>query len=312
MEPIDSAMHTDMAEADVMPTEKMFEVLDDFAEMGVKAVTYSGGGEPLLHKDIVGIMQHTLNLGLDLSIITNGQMLKGERARVLRYAKWVRVSMDYTNGPEMARTRIVPERLFEDVLNNLREFAKLKHAGCDLGVNFIIHRGNSGFETNEPDKLVKFALTLRDCGVENVRLSPMWTPNLAEYHAPHRAMVEAQLRAVSQIIRDRQPFSVTSTFNLESAAHGVERGYTKCPFMQVVPVVGADQKVYACHNKAYDASGCIGSIELMRFKELWFSAEAQEKFRMLNPQTDCRHQCANDSKNILIHRLLEAHADNFV
>jgi MoaA/NifB/PqqE/SkfB family radical SAM enzyme len=42
-----SKMHEDMNEADVIPTRKMLEVLDDFKEIGVRAVTYSGGGETL-------------------------------------------------------------------------------------------------------------------------------------------------------------------------------------------------------------------------------------------------------------------------
>ena len=33
--------------------------------------------------------------------------------------------------------------------------------------------------------------------------------------------------------------------------------------MQTVPVIGADQRVYACHNKAYDMTGCIGSIAML-------------------------------------------------
>ena len=32
---------------DRLPKEKMMEIVDDLAEMGVKAVTFSGGGEPL-------------------------------------------------------------------------------------------------------------------------------------------------------------------------------------------------------------------------------------------------------------------------
>ncbi|MBQ8693524.1 MAG: radical SAM protein, partial [Synergistaceae bacterium] len=33
---------------DQIPREKMLEIIDDMADMGVKAVTFSGGGEPLV------------------------------------------------------------------------------------------------------------------------------------------------------------------------------------------------------------------------------------------------------------------------
>jgi dTDP-4-dehydrorhamnose reductase len=35
--------------------------------------------------------------------------------------------------------------------------------------------------------------------------------------------------------------------------------------MQTVPVIGADLKVYACHNKAYDHTGEIGSLKDKNF-----------------------------------------------
>ena len=79
---------------DQIPWEKMQEIVADMKIMGVKAVTFSGGGEPLVYPYIVESMQGILDAGIDLSIITNGQLLKNERAEVLSKAKWVRISFD--------------------------------------------------------------------------------------------------------------------------------------------------------------------------------------------------------------------------
>lgn len=296
MAPVPVTMHTDMDEADVMPRIKMLEVLNDFKAMGVKAVTYSGGGEPLLHPNITEFMERTLLNGIALSIITNGQLLTGGRAEALGNAHWVRVSIDYTDAKQMAHTRVVPERMFQGVLDNLANFAAIKNKGCDLGVNFIVHRENHG-------DLMEFTRTLKKCGVDNVRFSPMWTPDLAGYHAPHAEKVEREIDAIAHELNDLN-FAVHSSFDLASEAHGPKRGYTQCPFMQIVPVVGADQKVYACHNKAYDPTGVIGSIKEQSFQQLWFSDEARVVFEGLNPKTDCQHQCANHFKNRIIHNAM--------
>lgn len=310
MPSIRSNMHTDMVEKDIIPTAKMLEVLDDFKAMGVKAVTFSGGGEPLLHRDIVLFMQRCLNFGIDLSIITNGQQLSGPRAEVLSFAKWVRISMDYTNGAQMARTRVVPEKYYEEVMGNIRTFARMKQPDCDLGVNFIVHRDNC-------EGLLDFAICLFKSGVENLRVSPMWCPDFVAYHLPIQEKVEAQLRQVQAWLdanpeTERRRWSVNTSYDLHSSAHSPERAYKQCYFMQTVPVIGADQRVYACHNKAYDMSGCIGSIANQSFRDLWFSAEAKKVFKSLNPQCDCRHQCANDSKNKHIINLINASRDNYV
>jgi wyosine [tRNA(Phe)-imidazoG37] synthetase (radical SAM superfamily) len=84
---LQAGMHKTMVEKDVMPTEKALELVTDLGRIGTKAVTFSGGGEPLLHKDIAQIMFRTIECGLDLSIITNGQLLSGERAAALEQSK---------------------------------------------------------------------------------------------------------------------------------------------------------------------------------------------------------------------------------
>ena len=37
-----------------------------------------------------------------------------------------------------------------------------------------------------------------------------------------------------------------------------ERIYPRCFYMEIVPVIAADQNVYTCHNNAYEFEGEIG------------------------------------------------------
>ena len=60
-EPDLSQMHNDMRVKDMIPMDKMYEILDDFVDMGVKAVTYSGGGEPLMHPNTAEYLQAALD-----------------------------------------------------------------------------------------------------------------------------------------------------------------------------------------------------------------------------------------------------------
>ena len=67
---------------DEIPREKMLETVGCMKELGVKAVTFSGGGEPLLYPYIEETFEAVLDAGIDLSIITNGSLLKGKRAEM--------------------------------------------------------------------------------------------------------------------------------------------------------------------------------------------------------------------------------------
>lgn len=303
-EHIVSHMHEDMKESDVIPSEKMLEILDDLHSMGVKAITWSGGGEPLMHKDIVQFMQRTLDYGIDLSIITNGQNLAKERASVLSSAKWVRVSMDYTNAVQMKQFRNVPENSYKSVIKNIENFSKIKKIDCDLGVNYIVHKKNYL-------GLYEFSKMLKEAGVENIRYSPMYVPDYYQYHQSIAKEVIEQLEKIQELVDNN--FTVNSTYDIQpTGSKSINRPYSKCYVMQTVPVIGADLNVYACHNKAYDVTGCMGSIKDQTFKEMWFSNETKEFMHNFNARHKCLHECTNDRKNILINDMLSASADNFI
>ena len=68
-----------------MPIEKVKSLIDEFAEMGGLHVTLSGG-EVLLHKDILPIVQYCREKDMQISILSNLVALKDEQIPVLKKA----------------------------------------------------------------------------------------------------------------------------------------------------------------------------------------------------------------------------------
>jgi len=299
-----AGMHKDISLADEMPFEKLCEILDDFRVMGVRAVTYSGGGEPLIYPNIAEIMRRTLFFGIDLSVLTNGLALHGDVTSVLSFAKWVRVSMDYTGPESMAQSRGIAQKAIDLILQNIKRFSEVKQPFCDLGVNFIIHKLNCNSKS-----IAEFTRILKDHGVNNIRFSPVWVPNLIEYHKPIEADALKAIELATALTDDN--FTVHSSYDIHAPHYKAERGYSRCYYCQVVPAIGADLNVYACHHKAYDHTGLIGSIQDQRFKDMWFGEHARRFFETFNPTASCRHQCANDTKNMNIEHLRNSPLDNF-
>jgi radical SAM protein with 4Fe4S-binding SPASM domain len=210
--------------------------------------------------------------------------------------------VDYHTAEQLHEFRGVEPRYFQMLLDNIRKFAESKPSQCNLFVNYIVHKKNAS-------GILYAAKLYRELGVENVRFSPMWVPDFHAYHVTIKDEVERQLHEARELCDGT--FTVNSTYDLESSTHSLVRGYSHCHFCQVVPVVAADGNVYACHNKAYDPKGLVGSILNRKFSDLWFSQEAGDFFHRLDPSRDCRHQCAADQKNLLIQDILSAH-DSFV
>ncbi|MFH1326496.1 MAG: radical SAM protein [archaeon] len=302
-----SGIHEKAKILDQIPYEKMMEILDDFNSMGIKAITFSGGGEPLVYPHIVEVLKKTIEYGIDLSIITNGQNLSGEKAELLKDAKWVRISADYCDAKTFANIRKIPEEKFYEVKNNIQNFAKIKSPDCVLGVNLVISEINQ-------DRIYDGIKFFKELGVDHVKVAPVWMKGFEDYHNLFKEKVIKQIKKAKQdLISDS--FAIHDNYESYFEVEGTtKRTYSKCYVMQTIPVIGADQGVYFCHNKAYSKDGKLGSIKDQSFKRLWFSDESKKIFCSFNPKESCNHECANDRKNIAIGNMLSSHGDhiNFV
>ncbi|MBF0126776.1 MAG: radical SAM protein [Magnetococcales bacterium] len=293
----------EMVEGDAIPPEKMDEIVTDIIAMGVKAVTFSGGGEPLLYKPLPGVVERLVRGGVRVAALTNGSNLKGSVAEALaRHATWVRISMDGWDDASYARARGLRGAPFTRLIDNIESFTALG-SRCVLGVSFIVTAENVAH-------LHGVCALLKGAGVNHVKLSGVVVANDGAgnnaYHAHLQQQVAEQLRA-AQSLNDAR-FSVINHYH--ELEERFDKGYATCPFLQFLTVIGADCGVYTCQDKAYRSSGLLGSIRGRSLRDFWFSEENRRRIFSLNPATECRHHCVAHNKNLAIHDVLRIDPDH--
>jgi MoaA/NifB/PqqE/SkfB family radical SAM enzyme len=294
---------SDMIESDVLPESKMFEIIDDCISMGVKAVTFSGGGEPLLYKPLPETIEKLAAGGIKVATLTNGSNLKGRVAEALAaHATWVRVSVDAWNNESYMASRGAKAGQFDALLQNMANFSGTK-TKCTLGVSFIVCKENHKEITNVCRKF-------KDVGVSHVKLSGVVVGNSSaennSYHNQIRNEVERQIEAAR--IYEDSSFSVVNHYH--ELEERFDKEYKTCPFLQFLTIIGADQIIYTCQDKAYTSSGVLGSIKNRSFKEFWFSDENMVKIYGLDPSVSCRHHCVSHSKNLSILEYLSLNSEH--
>lgn len=283
----------EMEERDVLPTDKMFEIVEDIVEIGVKAVTFSGGGEPLLYKPLPDVIERLAAGGVRVATLTNGSNLKGRVADALaRHATWVRISVDGWDEASYAKARSIPEGAFGKLLDNIRDFTA-RGSQCVLGISFIIGKDNH-------EHIHDICRLFKEAGVDHVKLAAAVVSNDGRennaYHRPLMARVSAQIMAAKEL--NDKHFKVVDHYH--EAEERFDKHYTICPFLQFLTVIGADQCVYTCQDKAYNSTGRLGSLKGRRFKEFWFSPENQKTLFSFNPSLSCQHHCVTHAKNLAI------------
>ncbi|MBN1817477.1 MAG: radical SAM protein [Sedimentisphaerales bacterium] len=299
----DLQLGRDMNERDTIPHEKMLEIIDDLIEMDVKAVTFSGGGEPFCYPHLLEMARKLADSPIRFAALTNGSRITGEVAEVFaHHAAWLRVSIDGWDDASYARYRRVPEGEFARVLKNLRNFKQLQ-GSCFTGASVIVDRDNAGHILELIDKLC-------DTGIDSVKVSPCVVSNSGSennvYHEPVFEQVKDQLdRARQQYARNGFEIYDAYHHQLDSFA----KAYTWCPYQQILPIIGADRNVYSCQDKAYNLEkGLLGSIRDVRFRDFWFSDK--KRFFRIDPSQWCDHHCVADGKNRMILDYLAADRDH--
>lgn len=285
-------------ENDEIPYDKMREIISDLIRMKVKAVTFSGGGEPLCYPHIIETIESLLSQGIKIAVLTNGSLLKGEVTKVLsQRAIWIRISMDAADSKMYAKIRGVSLKEFDKVCKNIHNFAKMKNRNSQLGINFIVTKENY-------KDVYEFLKLMKKLGVDHVKVSESVVSTKRkenkEYHLSFLNLVKKQIvKGFSNLADDN--FKIIDKFDdFVDGNNYYKKKYTWCPFIQCLTVIGADMNVYSCQDKAYTQKGRIGSVRDKSFQELWFSDSAKKRIIGLNPAKDCIHHCTQHTKNLML------------
>jgi wyosine [tRNA(Phe)-imidazoG37] synthetase (radical SAM superfamily) len=83
-----------MVKKESIPAERMLSLAHEFVTMGVKAVTFSGDGEPLLYKPLSEVIEILATGVVRVAALTNGSNLKGRVADAFaKHGTWVKISL---------------------------------------------------------------------------------------------------------------------------------------------------------------------------------------------------------------------------
>lgn len=294
----------------LIPTTKAIEILGDAARMGVKAIQFTGGGEPTMHKDLSKIMLVAHALGLQTALVTNGVLLNEELNDVLIDSSWLRVSLDAGTNETYRRLRQVKSKdTFEKVQENVRRIvARRNEASASelyIGCSFIVTRDNW-------QEVIQAAELAASLGVDDLRIGPAYTAKHNEYFAEFGEKADALCREVEAMSSDGFHVSNQFTQRREDLALGPPE-YERCPHMQLTTLIGANLNVYACCVNSYNEEGLIGSIKDKSLLQLWNSRQKWEYVDRFDARKcpRCQFNDKNREINALVGDLPDLHT-NFV
>jgi MoaA/NifB/PqqE/SkfB family radical SAM enzyme len=268
--------------------DKLNEILHSARLMGVKAINFTGGGEPMLHPNIEQILINSIDT-FDTSLITNGVLVTEAIAKdVISHMSWCRVSLDAATPKTYRIIRRVSEEQMYIAIRAIRDI--VKHKGdCTVGVGFVATDLNYA-EIYEAAELAKML------GVDNIRISIAYG-----LKSDQTWMVRARNLAEHAMELQDDTFTVFNT--MPQKVFDIDRGvqdYDRCYVKDLQAYIGADSNVYMCCTYAYNDQGLLGSLADQTFQYLWEGKHKEDIYEHHNPQHHCKIPCQYRHKNEFI------------
>ncbi len=160
------AMVQESQERTNIKEKEALNLLDDFAEIGVKGVSLISDGESTLSKSYVPFIQHAKKVGVDVANATNGWEWEEDKVeQVLPFLKWVRFTV--AAGTPESYSKIMFKgsdhtHVFDRAMKNIKyavELKRKKKLDVTLGIQMVLM-------PEFKDEIIPFAKLALNLGVD--------------------------------------------------------------------------------------------------------------------------------------------------
>lgn len=240
----------------MIPTSKAREIIDDCAELGVRGLQFTGGGEPTMHPDHLELFARAQRHGISTALVTNGVNLDPEHPAV-RAMSWVRVSVDSGTPQTYASTRGVSAKHWSKVWEHVAALAS--NCSGTVSVGFVMTPANFR-------ELPAAAELARASGVANIRVGAVFSAEGAGFYG--RGLSE--IRAVIADAKERFGDLIVDLF--DRRIEDLDAGSPTeplCGYQHLSTYIGGDLGVYRCCNTAYTRAGKVADLHDRRFRDLF-------------------------------------------
>ena len=263
---------------DRMSPDLYLKTIRDMADYGVSAICLEGTGEPLLHKTTPEAVKLGFDLGVDMSMLSNGACLNEKNIPILvDNLTFLRFTINGTDTESYSQIqRPLRSEDWDRVRDNLENYAnyRRKHggqtnngAGSSIGVYTIIS------EQSIPN-LVKWVKEVKDRGADYIIIKPAGKA-MANRPAPNRVGKETNTQKLYETLLEvnslnSDDFKVQCRMDLfDDPEECYSKEYSVCYGLPFACCIDGDGSVYGCNWYWQDDDFRYGNLNEASFKEIW-------------------------------------------
>lgn len=261
--------------------DQICDYLKQFKDFGGKAVSFGGGGDPLCSPQFTEAVRTARELGLDVGVITNGQLLDGPAAdAMVDFCTWVRISLDADCEETHMRTHGTQKWGFDRILDNICRLVRFRSDRHEpmIGVGFL---------TNEElrSHMGSAVILAKELGVDYIQFRP---------YVGDMTNVSYSIERLADDY-DTEKFKVLGSMQKYLRMADPKRHYSICWAQHFAAVIAADGTMGVC-CELRRREWAIGDLTQQTLKEIWYSAKRHRIVNEISVES-CAPLCRGNSIN---------------
>jgi MoaA/NifB/PqqE/SkfB family radical SAM enzyme len=291
---------------DPLSAKEIRDTLDDFAEIGVKGVSFVSDGESTCNPYWQEAVQYAARKGLSVALGTNGLLYEPDH-KVQVNLTYLRFNLSAARADKYAKIHGVTESEYDSVLETIRESVRIR--------KLLGHKTTIGIQMvllpQYIDQAFAVAYLGKGLGVDYCIIkhcSDDERGSLGIRYAEYDLIKQA-LKRVEKISDNQYQVSV----KWSKITAGNKREYERClapPFILQISGSGLVAPCGMFFSPAYSRYH-IGNLHENRFKEIWASDRYWQVMQILagprfNAKTACGCLCLQDATNRYLTEIMAA------
>jgi radical SAM protein with 4Fe4S-binding SPASM domain len=286
-----------------LPKSQLKMFIKEAAINGVRAILFSGEGEPLLNGDFKELVAFTKKNGIDVALATNGVFFdKVIAAGTLKYLSWVKVSLDAGMRKTYSLIHNADQRDYNLVIDNLKNAVRIKRKygyNCAIGVQSILIPQNV-------KEMAALAGRLKKIGVDYLVIKPYCQHGFSN----NKISFSLSKSELNSLERDLEGYS-NGAFQVILRRNamrkiGMPKPYRNCYGLDFAAHLSSSGDLYPCNAFVGKKEFSFGNICNERFTDIWLGRRRKDVMLKLNKLLNvdnCRVACRLDEINCYLWKL---------
>jgi len=278
-----------------LDTNILKDRLIEAKKLGTKAISFTGGGEPTIHKDYLELIKFTNEIGLDVGTITNGSAITEKNVdTIIENLQWIRISM--AGGDKESYSEVQGVDQFEKIVSNLKLLSKKKeeiNPNFNLGVRTLVTSQNL-------HSLENFARIIKNLNLDYWQFAPdQFTDDKGRFWNDENT--QKIFSNVTDILAEKNIKLLTTTYM--SSQEKLDYP-TTCYAHFFMVAITAEGYLTFCKNVRSEEDFHIGDINKNTLTEIWNGDKTKDIEKWVRPNNCglfCKHMAINNTLEDIVH-----------